>query len=1180
MGTLQTFKLSTTAAAVCLVLFQFSSPVHSKALLSTEDTAQWDETAQAYYLPNTWASQNCNYDPVITVDLPEGSSFFLPKSGTVGVPFAHAYGKTASSPINQSVTINNSIKTFRWQNTSSSFKGVFYANRTNSVDNAVRQTVKLGNIDSLQLIVRNSSSIDANVFFEIDGSNLFNISQEFSGIDEQKPPRIGSISVIKSKTDETLVSDKGTVFYLNAYTTNTKAAGLSKTAVKQVFNGIIENIGSEAAPLKVGAVARFVNSTNCKGQFPGEQIINEIGNLYGTLGGIIFTSGNGAQKQVVNKVGKINIKAPDETYGVIAGVFNHSNIFADKVSTEGSGQYVGIAEEVRVSGQPVWTVNSLLSAMEKRNKFVAAIANFGGTQTISSLNDRGPVTLSAENTGGSKGFAVLLISALYSSMVNGFKAATVTELKGSFRVDGGDVAVVGHRMVSDRKKNTPADISKDSNWTKASDGGITLKLTPSEYGNKLILGKNSNLFVSPKTAAAGYVGSFLASYDSTTGLGVRDPKATEHFVLEAGTADKPYVVSFEEANSYAFVDGTLKGNAVFEFKAAMEKQTDGGYALNVNKNPIAIRNIEAGSSINFLVNYDVDKGNKEAVAQSPERSVNDFAHLYLQKADNARIVVKDVANHLIIGKDAAANLTKKDFAELVSYEKVNKINIEDNVLNAANANNTSATSDRTVRGTVTINVEEGILLPSQSYIGDFYLENSGSVGVVPEALKNINDDIRKALYGLDPYLTDPVEAAKQEQPQKAARSMLRARRVMSTVAMSNDVMPLADDDDKDKESVDTVLDSFGETVQAQTTSSEVLKVETVTAKDVPPQAPGVNPPADNPDNPSDIPTQGDNTGADQKPDQSTAPTVVPTPTRKTSTMAALESVGIANYFIWRQSTETMSQRMGEVRLAPELEGLWVRTIVGKNKYTHSGNYLSNKYYGITLGLDRNIGGAFGWTVGGAVEYIHGDGKLANSGKDKNWLGSVALYGTKQFENAGYFDLVFKASRMHNNFTAISDEYRYISKGAYHNYGYQLAAEYGKQFFLSDKWFVEPQAQLTYGRINSVTYKTDTGVTAKVKGINSLIGRVGVQAGYKSDKAEAFVRVDGLRDFTAKYKVNYSLGPVKNQSNVSLKDTWGEVAAGTTFKFGKSVKGYAQVKRSFAAKVKQEYRADVGLRLMF
>lgn len=45
-------------------------------------------------------------------------------------------------------------------------------------------------------------------------------------------------------------------------------------------------------------------------------------------------------------------------------------------------------------------------------------------------------------------------------------------------------------------------------------------------------------------------------------------------------------------------------------------------------------------------------------------------------------------------------------------------------------------------------------------------------------------------------------------------------------------------------------------------------------------------------------------------------------------MASLESVGMSNYFVWREDVETLSQRLGEVRMTPELEGMWVRVIGG------------------------------------------------------------------------------------------------------------------------------------------------------------------------------------------------------------------------------------------------------------
>lgn len=52
------------------------------------------------------------------------------------------------------------------------------------------------------------------------------------------------------------------------------------------------------------------------------------------------------------------------------------------------------------------------------------------------------------------------------------------------------------------------------------------------------------------------------------------------------------------------------------------------------------------------------------------------------------------------------------------------------------------------------------------------------------------------------------------------------------------------------------------------------------------------------------------------------------------------------------------------------------------------------------------------------------------------------------------------------------------------------------------------------------------------------------------------------------------------SVISMKDTWGEVTLGGTYNFKKNVYGFAQAKRSFAADIKQAYRLDAGLRIIF
>lgn len=78
-----------------------------------------------------------------------------------------------------------------------------------------------------------------------------------------------------------------------------------------------------------------------------------------------------------------------------------------------------------------------------------------------------------------------------------------------------------------------------------------------------------------------------------------------------------------------------------------------------------------------------------------------------------------------------------------------------------------------------------------------------------------------------------------------------------------------------------------------------------------------------------------------------------------------------------------------------------------------------------------------------------------------------------------------------------------------------------------------------------------------------------------------MKVDALREFSAKYKGTYALDSgTKNKTEISLKDTWGEITVGGSYNFRKDVFGFAQIKRSFASDVKQEYRADIGLRYVF
>jgi hypothetical protein len=73
---------------------------------------------------------------------------------------------------------------------------------------------------------------------------------------------------------------------------------------------------------------------------------------------------------------------------------------------------------------------------------------------------------------------------------------------------------------------------------------------------------------------------------------------------------------------------------------------------------------------------------------------------------------------------------------------------------------------------------------------------------------------------------------------------------------------------------------------------------------------------------------------------------------ETSTMAGVDSSYISNYFFWRDEIETLSQRLGEIRDLPRLQGDWMRVYGGNNSYTKHNYYFYNKYRAVQFGYDR------------------------------------------------------------------------------------------------------------------------------------------------------------------------------------------------------------------------------------
>lgn len=302
--------------------------------------------------------------------------------------------------------------------------------------------------------------------------------------------------------------------------------------------------------------------------------------------------------------------------------------------------------------------------------------------------------------------------------------------------------------------------------------------------------------------------------------------------------------------------------------------------------------------------------------------------------------------------------------------------------------------------------------------------------------------------------------------------------------------------------------------------------------------------------------------------------------KETSTMTGIDASAMINYFAWRQETETLSQRLGDIRNYPRQQGGWARVYAARSKYDKGNHYFRNDYRALQFGYDRPVGNN-GWIMGGALSYTDGDSDLKNGGDADNWMLTGAVYGTWHNEKGHYVDLVGKVTRMHNKYKVISDEREFETKGSNSNWAYSISAEYGRRFRNRENgYFAEPQIQMTLGRIEGSDYKTNNGIHIEQDSINSAIGRIGVAFGRQLEKGSYFIRLDGLHEFDGKMESTFREdNGSPNRSHIDFSDTWGEVSVGGNWQFDRKSFGYAQVKRSFAADIETQYRVDIGIRYL-
>ncbi|MBR2961132.1 MAG: autotransporter outer membrane beta-barrel domain-containing protein [Burkholderiaceae bacterium] len=290
------------------------------------------------------------------------------------------------------------------------------------------------------------------------------------------------------------------------------------------------------------------------------------------------------------------------------------------------------------------------------------------------------------------------------------------------------------------------------------------------------------------------------------------------------------------------------------------------------------------------------------------------------------------------------------------------------------------------------------------------------------------------------------------------------------------------------------------------------------------------------------------------------------------TEALAEQVTLAPQMIQRIMMNDVRKRMGDLRAAEGTHGVWARYNGGQL----AGSGMEADFNMVQVGIDTvpvvdapRFGVAFSY----AQTEADATNGLAMTDMDSF---SLAFYGTKMYDNGMFVDVIGRMATMDTEMTVQGN------KAEMDNVALSLSGELGWRFDVTDQFFIEPSAELTYTYTNADTFKMGQA-TYELESVDSLVGRAGFAAGFKcpANKGDVYVRAAVVHEFMGDSTMNSMINgrsatPVESDG----EDTYFEYAVGAQFNVNKNTYVYADIERTEGANVDEDWRANVGVRFAF
>ena len=284
-----------------------------------------------------------------------------------------------------------------------------------------------------------------------------------------------------------------------------------------------------------------------------------------------------------------------------------------------------------------------------------------------------------------------------------------------------------------------------------------------------------------------------------------------------------------------------------------------------------------------------------------------------------------------------------------------------------------------------------------------------------------------------------------------------------------------------------------------------------------------------------------------------------------------------SYALYRLDIDSLRKRMGDLRFRnmKDDSGIWARDFHG----AYEGQGTDSRYNGFQLGYDyaaneKSLYGFFAERTISNPKYSYG------SSKDHGLSGG--LYGTWFGDSGVYTDVVAKWGR---NDTELHTRGGWPDSANYRTRSESLSVEWGKTFTRDDGLFLEPEAQMVFGRLGSKDYTTSRDRTVHMGSYDSAIGRLGLLLGKRVTEG------DHPYDYYLKFSLLHEFGGERNfhlaapdgetmDYSEDYRDTWQEAGFGGTWHINGNTSIYADAERSFGGNWHKKWQWNLGVNWQF